>query len=345
MATTIFHVITGFVITGLGSGAAKRMLKRFPGAFAQLKYWRARLRRMLLTETTFIAVTGSCGKTLTTELTAAVLSVRGESCSQSGPNILRDSIHTLLTVAASSRFCVKEVSGDPPDEVSGHYRVLRPNIVIVTTICSDHYKTFRGPEMAAKVKGQLVENLPPHAVAILNADDPHVRAMADRTRARVVTFGLSPDADIRATGSSSVWPDRLALTVTRGHETVHVHTKLVGEHWTTSVLAAIACGTTCGLDLRTSAKVVETFRPLFGRYSVHAMPDGPVYVLDSYKAPSWTIANSLSFLAHAQAPRKTAVFGTISDYPGSRVHGTGGLPAKHWKWRTGWCLWALRPVS
>jgi len=160
MATTIFHVITGFVITGLGSGAAKRMLKRFPGAFAQLKYWRARLRRMLLTETTFIAVTGSCGKTLTTELTAAVLSVRGESCSQSGPNILRDSIHTLLTVAASSRFCVKEVSGDPPDEVSGHYRVLRPNIVIVTTICSDHYKTFRGPEMAAKVKGQLVENLP-----------------------------------------------------------------------------------------------------------------------------------------------------------------------------------------
>jgi UDP-N-acetylmuramoyl-tripeptide--D-alanyl-D-alanine ligase len=140
--------------------------------------------------------------------------------------------------------------------------------------------------------------------------------MADRTRAKVLTFGLSPDADIRATEVSSVWPDRLTLTVVHGHESVRVQTRLVGEHWTTSVLAAIACGISCGIDLRTCAKVLETSEPVFGRYSVHAKPDGPVYVLDTEKAPLWTIASGLAFVAQAQAPRKTIVFGTISDYPG-----------------------------
>ena len=212
---------------------------------------------------------------------------------------------------------MKEVSGHPPKEISGHSSVLRPNIVIVTAIGSDHYKTFRGPEAAAKAKGQLVERLPKAGIAILNADDPNVRAMADRTRARIITFGQSVGADLRATEVSSVWPDRLALAVTDGHETIRVHTKLVGEHWTTSILAAIACGTSCGLELKTCTKVVEKFSPIFGRYSVHAKPEGPVYVLDTQKAPSWTIATGLSFLAHAQAPRKTVVFGTVSDYAGS----------------------------
>jgi UDP-N-acetylmuramoyl-tripeptide--D-alanyl-D-alanine ligase len=226
-------------------------------------------------------------------------------------------VHAVLSVAASIEFCAKEVSGHPPSEITGHSKILRPHIVIVTTIGGDHYKTFRGPEAAADTRAQLVANLPSHATAILNADDAHVRAMANRTRARIVTFGFSSDAEVKASACSSVWPDRLALTVTHGHETAHIQTRLVGEHWATSVLAAIACGTACGLDLNTSAKIVEMFRPLFGRYSVHVKPGGPAYILDTSKAPFWTIANGLSFLSRARAPRKTAVFGTISDYPGA----------------------------
>ena len=65
-------------IAGFGSSLAELMLKCFRGMFAQLKYLRARLRRLLLNKTTFIAITGSCGKTSTTELTAAVLSAWGK---------------------------------------------------------------------------------------------------------------------------------------------------------------------------------------------------------------------------------------------------------------------------
>lgn len=278
----------------------------------------AHLRRLLLRNTTFVAVTGSCGKTTTTQLTADILKTDGPCYLQLGCTVFRGSVRTVLSIPTSSKYCVQEVSGFPRGEIVKHSRLLRPRIAIVTTIGSDHYKSFRGPEAAAREKGQLIENLPRRGIAILNADDPNVRAMADRTRARVLLFGVSSDAEIRVTEISSVWPDRLTLTVVFGDERVRIQTKLAGEHWTTSVLAAIACGVVCGIDLKTCAQAVEAIDPVFGRYSVHAKPDGAAYVLDSVKAPLWTIPHGLAFVEHARAPRKTIIFGTISDYPGSR---------------------------
>jgi hypothetical protein len=107
-------------------------------------------------------------------------------------------------------------------------------------------------------------------VAILNADDPHVLAMATRTRARVVTYGLSSEAEIRGRDVRSSWPDRLALTVTHGQEQLHLQTQLVGEYWATSVLAAVACGIACGLGLEACAKAVARVRtgvrPVLGAF-------------------------------------------------------------------------------
>jgi UDP-N-acetylmuramoyl-tripeptide--D-alanyl-D-alanine ligase len=91
---------------------------------------------------------------------------------------------------------------------------------------------------------------------------------------------------------------------------------LVGEYWATSVLAAIACGLACGVDFEDCANAVAGFQPVFGRASVHSMPEGPDYVLETQKAPLWTIANSMSLMRAARAPRKTMVIGTVSDYSG-----------------------------
>jgi UDP-N-acetylmuramoyl-tripeptide--D-alanyl-D-alanine ligase len=100
-------------------------------------------------------------------------------------------------------------------------------------------------------------------------------------------------------------------------ETVRVETKLVGEHWLTSILAGIGIGIACGVDLKTCAQIVQNVEPVFGRYTVHVRADGASYVLDSHKAPYWTIAEGLAFVKGVRAPRKTIVFGTISDYPGA----------------------------
>ena len=81
-------------------------------------------------------------------------------------------------------------------------------------------------------------------------------------------------------------------------------------------MAAVACGLACGLSLDACAKAVAGFEPVFGRSSVHSVPDGPDYVLESQKAPLWTMANSITFMREARAPRKTMVVGTVSDYAG-----------------------------
>ena len=140
--------------------------------------------------------------------------------------------------------------------------------------------------------------------------------MKTRTRARVVTYGLSPRADIRAEDVCSAWPAPLSLTVLHGQKKLHLQTRLVGEFWVTSVLAAIACGLSRGLDFEACADAIAGFEPVFGRASVHAVPGGPIYILESQKAPLWTIANTMTVMRNACAPRKTMVIGTVSDYSG-----------------------------
>ena len=221
-----------------------------------------------------------------------------------------------MSAGASTLHYVYETASIGPGSIARQLDILRPHIGVVTTIGTDHYREFRSLEAVAREKGDLVERLPPTGTAILNIDDPHIRAMASRTRARVVTFGLSPEADIRGSDVVSSWPDRLSLTVTHREMKAHLDTQLVGEHWATSVLAAIACGVSCGLDVETCAKAIAIVEPVFGRYSVHGNVGGAAYVLDSAKAPYWTIASGLKFVGSASAPRKTIVFGTISDYAG-----------------------------
>ena len=196
--------------------------------------------------------------------------------------------------------------------------ILRPDIGVVINVASDHYTEFRSLEATAREKGTLVEKLPKSGTAILNADDPHVRPMAQRTRAGVLTFGQSPDADVRALKVWGSLPERLCLTVSYKNEIANIRTQLVGIHWTPSVLAAIACGIACGLDLETCAKGVGAASTPMGRCSVHERSDGAVYVLDSHKAPIWTLSASYGLLRDAKAPRKTMVIGTVSDYPGAR---------------------------
>jgi UDP-N-acetylmuramoyl-tripeptide--D-alanyl-D-alanine ligase len=301
----------------------RRQLRRLYGTEQALAGWRkrlqsprAQLRRLMRPDITYVGVTGSCGKTTTTRLIGAVLSQVGEVRTDAGRNGPSRVLENILAIGAKTKFCVQELSGSRPDRIRLQVKSLRPQIGVITTIGSDHYKNFRSLEATAQEKSRLVAFLPRRGTAILNADDPHVIAMRDRTRARVITYGVSREADIRAEDVRSAWPDRLSLTVLHGQERLRVQTQLVGEFWITSVLAAIACGLTQGLDLKTCAAAITKFEPVFGRASVHSVPGGPDFIIETQKAPLWTIANTMTIMRNARATRKTMVIGTVSDYSG-----------------------------
>ena len=266
-----------------------------------------------LSRSDVFAVSGSCGKTSTTHFLGKILCERASCFVGVHRNARIPILKNLLKARRPYRFFVQEVGIKQPGEMAQILFLLRPNIGIVTTIGSDHYTNFRTLDATAAEKGLLIESLPKSGTAVLNADDPHVLDMRKKTAARVLTYGLSDQADVRATDIRSVWPERLSMTVTFQGESVRIQTGLFGDLLATSVLAAIAGALAVGVTLKqceTSLKGIDSFP---GRLSIHRHPKGSWLVNDTFKAPFWSAEKVLSMMENAKAPRKTVVMGSFSD--------------------------------
>ena len=274
--------------------------------------------RRCVTGPVAVAVTGSCGKTTAVNLIGAILARRGNGLVSDGRMTPYPQFaFRVLAMRPWHRHFVQEISGHTQYSVITRTRMMRPKIGVVTNVGLDHYSTHRGRDGVAEAKVNIVEPLPEDGVAVLNADDSYVMAMAGRTRARVITFGVAGDADVRGSGIAAAWPDRLSLTLSYGGESRHVQTQLLGEHWVTSVLAAAAAALAAGATLDDCVAGLAATEPTPGRMCPHELPGGAVIIDDSVKAPHWTMPTAIQFMESARARRKTLVVGTISDYPGT----------------------------
>ena len=266
-----------------------------------------------------IGVTGSCGKTTTVRLTAGILEeeFRGRWSAGVVTSHLGPIVAEILRLRPWHSFYVQELSGHSPSAMARGIRYVRPTIGVVTVVGSDHYKEYRGPDGVARSKGQLIAALPDSGTAILNADDARVMAMADRTMASVMTFGLAETADVRGTDLESAWPERLSMTVNYRGECRHLQTRLVGTHWASSILAATAAALAAGASLDACMTGLARVEPTTGRMCPVTLSNGAVVIDDSIKATHWTLATATEVMANADAPRKIMVLGTISDFGGS----------------------------
>jgi UDP-N-acetylmuramoyl-tripeptide--D-alanyl-D-alanine ligase len=265
----------------------------------------------------FIGVTGSCGKTTTTELVAAILTKenQGQVLKCSHENTTEYVAKTILRICRQHRFCINELSAHQAGVMEKSTKLLKPHIGVVTNIGQDHYSNYRNLESTAKEKGKLIEMLPVDGAAILNADDPHVFEMRNRTKARVITYGLSADAAVRGEYVSCAWPKPMSLDICYAQKIFHVQTQLLGEHWAYAVLAAIAAAIAAGVPIENAIETVEVFEPMPYRMCPHTTPDGITFISDNWKSPLWIIPASIDFMRKAQTRRKIFVMGSISDTP------------------------------
>jgi UDP-N-acetylmuramoyl-tripeptide--D-alanyl-D-alanine ligase len=265
----------------------------------------------------FIGITGSCGKTTTTELIAAILATQGQTIKCSHTNTDKAIAKTILAVSTKHRFCVNEVAAGVPGLMAKSVKLLRPHIGVVTNIGRDHYTLYRTLEATALDKAKLVEALPSEGTAVLNADDALVFKMRNRTKAKTITYGFSAEATVRGENVSSIWPERMSLDVCFAEKHAHVQTKLLGEHWAHAVLAAIATGIAAGVTVEQAIKAIEDCEPMPYRMCPHQTAKGVTLISDNWKGVMWTVPSSLDFMRKAKAQRKIAIIGSISDTPKS----------------------------
>jgi aminoacyl-tRNA hydrolase len=282
--------------------------------------WRrlALANRHWLRHTTFIAITGSVGKTTATDVARVLLSELGEvGTAPHGINQPYLISQSIARMRRRHRFGLFEVG---IGKRGGHDRIIarsmalvRPSISVVTTIGDDHISAYGSREGIAREKGKLVEALPPDGIAVLNADDPLVVAMRQRCRGRVLTYGRDAAANIRAENVTANWPDRLSFDVVYNGECRRIRTQLCGEHWVTSALAGIATAVAAGMSLDAIAERLQSMPPAPQRMEPIER-HGVTFVRDDAKAPLWTMPAVMAFLGNARAARKILVVGTLSDY-------------------------------
>lgn len=270
--------------------------------------------RPFLKKPVFVGVTGSVGKTTAKELMLGVLSRNGRGVGTVGSfNDIDATSQALLRSRPHHDFFVAELSEDKPGAMDAKLALLQPSVGVVTIVGYDHWSAYDSREAIAAEMGKLVAALPATGTAVLNADDELVRAMGQGCAAKVLSYGVSPQADLRAEDIRAVWPDRLEFTLIHHAAQVKVRTQLCGTHWVPAVLGAMGGAMASGLTLAECAEGIAQVPPFDGRMQPVVTPDGVTFIRDDYKAPLWTADACFAFMSAAQASRKIIVIGSLSD--------------------------------
>ncbi|WP_433558818.1 UDP-N-acetylmuramoyl-tripeptide--D-alanyl-D-alanine ligase [Pseudonocardia xinjiangensis] len=270
-----------------------------------------------LPATTVVGVTGSSGKTSTKDLLAAVLAPLGPTVAPPGSfNNELGLPWTALRADAATRHLVLEYSARGPGHIARLAAAVPPRIAVVLNVGSAHLGEFGSRAAVAAAKGELVEALPADTgVAVLNADDPAVAAMASRTDAQVVTFGRGPDAVVRAEDVElDAGRARFTLVTPAGRAPVAL--RLVGEHHVGNALAAAAVAHELGATADgTAAALGDALPASRWRMEVVDRPDGVTVVNDAYNANPESMRAALQALvALGGGQRRTwAVLGRIGE--------------------------------
>jgi UDP-N-acetylmuramoyl-tripeptide--D-alanyl-D-alanine ligase len=267
---------------------------------------------------TVVGLTGSSGKTTTKDLLAGLLGLAGPTVAPEGSynNELGLPL-TALTADAGSAFLVAEMGARGLGHIRHLCGITPPRVGLVLNVGAAHLGEFGSREVTARAKGELVEALPPDGIAVLNADDPLVAAMATRTEARVVRFGTGDGVEVRAvdvTLDEQARP-RFRLVAEGGEALVAL--RLHGRHQVGNALAAAAVALAVGLPVDRVAAGLSQARPVSRwRMEVTARPDGIVVVNDAYNANPDSVAAALDALATMTPPsgpahRRWAVLGEM----------------------------------
>src|SRR5215470_8952739 len=244
-------------------------------------------------------VTGSVGKTTTKEIMAALLGSRLRILKSEGNfNNEYGLPLTLFHLDETHQAAVLEMGMSRRGELSRLAEIARPDVGVVTRVAPAHLEFFSGVEEIALAKRELIEGLNgKNSVAVLNADDPLVAAMAFHAPGRVLTYGIENGADFRA--ESIV--DRGALgstfVLTQWDKQIPLELSLAGRHVIANALGALAAASVWGITPEESREVLRSLRAPAMRGELLKFANGSAVINDSYNSSPAALHAMISVLA------------------------------------------------
>ncbi len=271
---------------------------------------------------TVIGVTGSNGKTTTKNMLQAILEQHGPTVSpvKSFNNEVGAPM-TMLRIDESTRYLVLEMGASVEGDIARLTAMSHPDVGVVLKVGLAHAGEFGGIERTTRAKTEMVRDLAPEGLAVLNRDDERVRGMAAATRAGVVWFGTEPGP---ADDPTRLWADGIdttlegtVATVHRGGQSWPLRMRILGEHHVMNALAALTVVDALGLDVARAIDALATMeRAERGRMELLEPGGGVTVINDAYNASPDSAAAALRALAHMSRRanrRSIAVLGEMAE--------------------------------
>jgi UDP-N-acetylmuramoyl-tripeptide--D-alanyl-D-alanine ligase len=270
------------------------------------RFWRRKLNLRV------IGITGSVGKSTTKEMVAEVLSTRYRVLKS--PGNLNNEIGLPLAMTRLSsghQHAVMEMGFYVPGEIAFLCDIAQPQVGVVTNIGTVHAERAGSQDAIARGKAELVQALPqaPEGVAILNFDDPWVRKMEERTKARVFFYGLSSEAHLWADRVEGLGLDGIRFRMHYQGEALHVKIPLIGRHSVHTALRAAAVGLVEGMNWQEILEGLSQGHMQL-RLAVVRSENGALLLDDTYNASPESMLAALNLLDELDG-RKVAVLGDM----------------------------------
>jgi len=269
-------------------------------------FWRRKMSGVRV-----VGITGSVGKSTTKEMIAGVLGQR--YCTLKNRGNLNNEIGlplTLLRLGPGHERAVLEMGFFVPGEISFLCDLALPQVGVLTNIGTVHAERAGSQEAIARGKSELVQALPPapEGIAVLNADDPWIRPMADQTRARVFFYGLA-SADLWADHIEGLGLEGIRFRLHYRNEVVHLRAPLIGRHSVHTALRAAAVGLVEGLSWDEIVNGLQQGYTQLRLVAAHT-PNGALLLDDTYNASPESTLAALNLLSELEG-RKIAVLGEM----------------------------------
>jgi len=262
-----------------------------------------------------VGITGSNGKTTTKDMLKAFLLSKYRVVATPGNynNIVGLPL-TIFEISPETEFLVLEMGANHAGEIKRLAEISLPQMGVITNIGATHLQFFRCISNVLSAKMELVQLLPPQGKIVLNIDDLHLRSQFKKIKREIITFGINPQADVRANNvivNSPGEKERLSFSVYAGRDRKEFDLYCLGRYNIYNALAAISVAKQFGISLSLMVDVLRKFK--FPKLRMEKLRYGEVTIVnDAYNANPTSVKAVLSeFISFFPSRRKIVVLGDM----------------------------------